>query len=191
MLNIILFGPPGSGKGTQSALIVEKYNLMHVSTGEILREEISKKTKLGKIAESYISMGNLVPDKMIIDILANKIENEKGSYNGIILDGFPRTLVQAEALEEILIRRNKKISVLIEMCINDQVLIDRILTRAETSGRSDDNMETLTKRLAIYKTQSRPACEFYKKLNKYTAVDGRGTIEEVFERISTIIDSKL
>ncbi len=191
MLNIILFGPPGSGKGTQSALIVKKYNLMHVSTGDILREEISRKTELGRIAESYISKGNLVPDEMIINILINKIENEKGSYNGIILDGFPRTLVQAEALEEIINKRNKKISVLIEMCINDQVLINRILARAETSGRSDDNMETLTKRLAVYKTQSRPACEFYKKLNKYTAVDGLGTIEEVFERISAIIDSKL
>jgi len=191
MLNIILFGPPGSGKGTQSDLIVEKYKLKHLSTGDILRDEIKKESELGKIAETYITQGNLVPDKMIIDILLNKIDNDQNDYNGIILDGFPRTLVQAEALEEILNKHNKKISVLIEINIDDEALIERVLTRGKTSGRADDNIETMKKRLNIYKTQSTPACEFYKKLNKYAAIDGLGTIDEVFGRISTIIDSKL
>ena len=191
MLNIILFGPPGSGKGTQSALIVEKYKLKHLSTGDILRDEIKRKTELGRIAESYISNGNLVPDEMIIDILVNAINTDKKKYNGIILDGFPRTLVQAEALEKILANQNKEISVLIEIRINDDALINRVLARAATSGRADDNLETMKKRLEIYKTQSTPASRFYNSLNKYAAVDGLGTIDEIFRRISAVIDSKL
>lgn len=191
MLNIILFGPPGSGKGTQSALIVEKYKLRHLSTGDILREEISRKTDLGKIAESYISNGHLVPDRMIIDILLKTIQNDDRKSNGIILDGFPRTLVQAEALEEILEEHKRKISVLIEIHVDDDVLIERLMKRGETSGRSDDNMESIKKRLEIYKSQSRPAGEFYKRLGKYAAVNGLGTVNEIFERISAVIDSKL
>lgn len=191
MLNIILFGPPGSGKGTQSALIVEKYKLKHLSTGDILRDEIKRKTELGRIAESYISNGNLVPDEMIIDILVNAINTDKKKYNGIILDGFPRTLGQAEALEKILANQNKEISVLIEIRINDDALINRVLARAATSGRADDNLETMKKRLEIYKTQSTPASRFYNSLNKYAAVDGLGTIDEIFRRISAVIDSKL
>ena len=191
MLNIILFGPPGSGKGTQSALIVEKYKLRHLSTGDILREEISRKTELGKIAESYITTGQLVPDKMIIDILLKSIQNDDRKSNGIILDGFPRTLVQAEALEEILEDHNRKISVLIEIQLDDNVLIERLTKRGETSGRTDDNIESIKKRLEVYKSQSKPAALFYKSLNKYAAVDGLGTIEEIFERISAVIISHL
>jgi adenylate kinase len=191
MLNIILFGPPGSGKGTQSALIVEKFKLRHLSTGDILREEISRKTELGKVAESYISNGQLVPDKMIIDILLKSIQNDDRKSNGIILDGFPRTLVQAQALEEILEEHNRRISVLIEIHLDDNVLIERLTKRGETSGRTDDNIESIKKRLEVYKLQSKPAAQFYKSLNKYAAVDGLGTIEEIFERISAIIESQL
>ena len=138
MLNIIICGAPGCGKGTQSDLIVQKYNLKHLSTGDLLRNEISKKTELGIIAESYISQGNLVPDKMIIDIIVKAVDEQPADCNGIILDGFPRTLAQAEALEEILNERNKKTTVLLDLKVDTDELVSRLLKRGETSGRSDD-----------------------------------------------------
>lgn len=191
MLNIILFGPPGSGKGTQSTMIVEKYNLKHLSTGDILRREIKNETELGLLAESYISKGRLVPDDVIIDILLQTIDSDTKSYKGIILDGFPRTLVQAEALEEMLKTRSEDISVLIEIQVDEDLLLKRLLARSEVSGRSDDNLETIHKRFEIYRSQSLPACDYYKKLNKYVAVNGVGTVDEVFNRISAVIDSHI
>lgn len=191
MLNLILFGPPGSGKGTQSALICEKFNLKHVSTGEILREEIKKQTALGVIADSYIKNGQLVPDKMIIDILLKNIEEDEIEYNGIILDGFPRTLVQAEVLEQVLHKHKYEISVLIELYLDDEVLIERLLNRGLTSGRSDDNLEAIKNRLEIYKIRSTPASAYYKKLNKYVAINGLGTVDDIFQRLSQAIESKL
>ncbi len=191
MLNIILFGPPGSGKGTQSTMIVEKYNLKHLSTGDILRLEIKNETELGLLAESYISKGKLVPDDVIIDILLQTIDNDSKSYKGIILDGFPRTLVQAEALEEMLKARNEDVSVLIEIQVDEDLLLKRLLARSEVSGRSDDNLVTIHKRFEIYRSQSLPACDYYKKLNKYVAVDGVGTVDEVFNRVSAVIDSHI
>lgn len=191
MLNIIICGAPGCGKGTQSDLIVKRYNLTHLSTGDILRNEISKKTELGIIANSYISNGNLVPDKMIIEILMHTMERESGKLNGILLDGFPRTVVQAEALEEILEKRNKKTTVLIDLQVEKQELIHRLLKRGKTSGRSDDNLETIKKRLEVYKTQTTPVSDFYKKINRYSAINGMGTVDEIFERLSAAIDSKL
>lgn len=192
MLNIILFGPPGSGKGTQSALITQKYNLKHLSTGDILRAEIKNGTELGRIADSYIASGNLVPDKMIIDILMNAVNSANGKYRGMIYDGFPRTLVQAQALEDILEHHeHNRINVLIELHLDENVLIERLLKRGETSGRSDDNIDAIRKRLEVYKSQSRPAAEFYKSRNKYAAVDGLGTVEEILERISNVIETHL
>jgi Adenylate kinase and related kinases len=191
MLNIIICGAPGCGKGTQSDLIVEKYNLKHLSTGDLLRKEIAEKSELGIVAESFISKGNLVPDEMIINILAKNIEAFGDDINGIILDGFPRTLAQAEALETVMSKNSKEISVLVDLSVKKEELIDRLLKRGQTSGRSDDNMETITKRLEVYETQTAPVSQFYKNLNKYAAIDGMGTIDEIFGRIASVLDSKL
>jgi len=190
MLNIIICGAPGCGKGTQSDLIVKKYKLKHLSTGDLLRKEIAEKTELGKTAESYISQGQLVPDTMIIDILSKNVDNQEEGSNGIILDGFPRTVAQAEALEVMLKKLNKEITTLIDVKVDEEDLINRLITRGQTSGRSDDNLETIQKRLTVYQTQTAPVNDFYKKLNKYTSVDGMGTIDDIFGRISTVIDSK-
>jgi len=191
MLNIIICGAPGCGKGTQSDLIVEKYKLKHLSTGSLLRKEIRAKSELGLIAEGYISKGNLVPDNMIIDILSNVIDKQDKEIKGIILDGFPRTVPQAEALEELFDKRNKKIDVLIDLKVDDRELINRLLIRGETSGRSDDNLETIKKRLEVYNIKTAPVSDYYKTLNKYAAIDGMGSVEEIFERISAVIDSKI
>ena len=191
MLNIIICGAPGCGKGTQSDLIVKKYDLKHLSTGDLLRKEIAEKSELGQVADSYISKGQLVPDEMIIDILSKNIEAFGNDINGIILDGFPRTLAQAEALEVMMSKNGKRISTLLDLNVEKSELIDRLLKRGQTSGRSDDNLETITKRLEVYETQTAPVSNFYKNLNKYDAIHGMGTIEEIFGRIESVLDSKL
>ncbi len=187
MKNIILCGAPGCGKGTQSDLIVKKYNLKHLSTGDLLRKELAEKTELGQTAASYISQGILVPDQMIIDILSKHIENLPEDCNGIILDGFPRTVAQAEALEAMLKTLHKEIYMLIDVKVKEEELINRLVLRGQTSGRSDDNLETIKKRLEVYQVQTAPVNDFYKNLNKYTSIDGMGTIDEIFDRISAII----
>ena len=163
MINIIICGAPGCGKGTQSNLIVKKYNLTHISTGDLLRKEISDKTELGTVAHQYISQGQLVPDEMIIEMLANKIDTLNHSQtNGIILDGFPRTLPQAEALEFLFQIRGTQTDILLDLQVDEGELITRLLLRGETSGRSDDNMETIKKRLDVYYLQTKPVSEYYK-----------------------------
>ena len=190
MLNIIICGAPGCGKGTQSDLIVEKYGLKHLSTGDLLRNEIAKKSSLGMEAESYISKGNLVPDKMIFDILSNAIAEQTKGSKGIILDGFPRNVAQAEALEELMKKLNKETTVLLDLNVDDEELIKRLLIRGKTSGRSDDNLETIKKRLEVYVSKTAPVSDFYKNKNKYAAINGMGTVDEIFGRISSVIDSK-
>lgn len=190
MLNVIICGAPGCGKGTQSALIVEKYKLKHLSTGELLRNEISQKSELGQLADTYISKGNLVPDNIMIDVLIKAIDQQDEFTNGIILDGFPRTLAQAEALEDMLNLRNKKTNVFLDLEVENRELISRLLKRGEVSGRSDDNLETIKKRLEVYKTKTLPVHDFYKKIGKYTSINGMGTIDEIFEQISTVLDEK-
>ncbi|HPD58989.1 MAG TPA: adenylate kinase [Paludibacteraceae bacterium] len=191
MLNIIICGAPGSGKGTQSKLIAEKYNLKHLSTGDMLRNEIKLQTEIGKKAEEFISRGQLVPDEMIIAMLDHVLDKEMYHYKGIILDGFPRTYAQAEALEKLLKKRNEEISLLLDLKVNDEELISRLLKRAEISNRSDDKLDVIRKRLEIYYQNADEVNNFYKKTNKYVAIEGIGTVEEIFSRISQIIDSKI
>ncbi len=191
MLNIIISGAPGCGKGTQSELIVEKYKLNHLSTGELLRKEIESKTQLGNEIDSYISKGNLVPDDMIISILIKAIDRQSMETKGIILDGFPRTVNQAEALEEVLKMRNKETTVFIDLEVENRELISRLLKRGETSGRSDDNLETIKKRLQIYEIKTAPVKDYYKNINKFTVVNGFGSVEEIFSKISSEIDLRI
>jgi len=191
MLNIIICGAPGSGKGTQSKLIAEKYNLKHLSTGDMLRNEIKLQTEIGKKAEQFISRGQLVPDEIIVAMLDHILDREINHHKGIILDGFPRTYAQAEALEKLLKKRNEEITLLLDLKVNDEELISRLLKRAEISNRSDDKLDVIRKRLEIYHQNADEVNNFYKKLNKYVAIEGVGTVEEIFSRISQIIDSKI
>lgn len=180
MLNIILCGAPGCGKGTQSELLVEKYSLKHLSTGDLLRAEIKSQSEVGLQAETIIANGNLVPDAMIIDILLKAVDMYSADANGFILDGFPRTVEQAIALEKAFEERNNKISFLIDIQVETNELIERLIKRGETSGRADDNMETIKKRLDIYETKTAPVNDFYKQLGKYHAINGIGAIDEIF-----------
>ena len=191
MLNIIICGAPGCGKGTQSDLLVEKYSLTHLSTGDLLRMEIEAKTENGIIAEGLISKGEFVPDSMIINMLIQQIEKQPKQSNGIILDGFPRTVAQAEALEVLLKNFDKETTVLIDLNVDNEELISRLVKRGKTSGRSDDNLETIKKRLQVYEIKTAPVSDFYKKLNKYSGIKGMGTVEDIFARITEVIDSKI
>ena len=190
MLNIIICGAPGSGKGTQSALIKDKYNLLHLSTGDLLRAEIAAKSDLGRVAENYIANGQLVPDSMIIDILDKAISEREAAatYNGLILDGFPRTVAQAEALEGLLKKHGKELSVLLDLAVDEAELVDRLIKRGQTSGRSDDNLETIKKRLDVYHEKTEPVNDYYKKQGKYVAIPGMGSIDEIFGRICEAIE---
>lgn len=188
MINVIISGAPGCGKGTQSALMIEKYQLIHFSTGELLRKEIAEKTELGLEADKYISKGNLVPDEMIIDVLTKAIKQLNGNCPGIIFDGFPRTVKQAEELENLMNEMQKPTTLLIDLQVPNRELINRLLTRGETSGRSDDNLETIKKRLDVYEVKTAPVNDYYRQLNKYAAVDGVGTVEEIFGRIVELLN---
>ena len=161
MLNIVIFGAPGSGKGTNSAILVDEFKLDHISTGDVLRAEIKNGTELGKIAQSYIDHGNLIPDELMIDILASKYDTFKGS-KGVIFDGFPRTIAQAEALKKMLEERGEKISGMINIEVDEEILMARLLRRASIEGRADDNEETIKKRFAVYHSQTAPLIDWFK-----------------------------
>lgn len=188
MLNVVIFGPPGSGKGTQSEQIIDYFELGHISTGEILRAEIKADTELGKIAASFIDRGELVPDATIIGMLENKLNTLKSS-KGVIFDGFPRTVAQAQALKEMLAKRGESIDVMLNLEVERQELIARLLKRGETSGRSDDNLETIEKRIAVYEAQTAPVMDFYKAEGSYHGIQGVGSVAEIFERIKEAISA--
>ena len=187
MLNIVILGAPGSGKGTQSKLIIEKYGLHHISTGDVLRKEIENQTALGAIAEEYIRQGQLVPDQLIIDIVADIID-KKPRCKGYIFDGFPRTKVQAQALDVLLRERNIPIIAVLTMTVDDKELVRRIIKRGEAENRTDDTSETVQKRLAVYKNQTEPLKEYYKKMGKLFKIKGSNSVEEVFEQVTEVID---
>ena len=189
MLNIILFGAPGCGKGTQAVRIKEKYNINHISTGEVIRGEIMGGTELGKSMQSYIEAGQLAPDSIVIGMIRNYMQGHKDA-SGNIFDGFPRTTAQAEAFDQILSEDGESVSVMIYMDVPEEELVKRILLRGKDSGRADDASEDVIRnRIAVYREQTAIVAEHYSKQGKYVAVDGVGTLEEVFNRICAAIDS--
>ena len=188
MLNVVIFGSLGSGKGTQSELIIEKYDLAHISTGDVLRAEIKNQTELGKIASDFISKGQLVPDELIINMLANVLDSKKEA-KGVIFDGFPRTIPQAQALKKMLNERGTDVSVMLNLEVAEEELIQRLLKRGEISGRSDDNLETIKSRLDVYNNQTSPLKEYYIGEGKHVAIHGMGTVEEIFSRVADAIDA--
>ncbi len=190
MLNIVIFGAPGSGKGTQSELIIKEFGLEHISTGDVLRKEIKEGSALGKIADEYISKGQLVPDQLIIDILAKELDSKKDS-KGVIFDGFPRTIPQAEALKKMLNERGTDVTLMINLHVEENELINRLLERGKKSGRSDDNIETIKSRLDVYHTQTAPLAEYYLKEGKHRAIKGVGTIEGIFDLIKEEINAHI
>ncbi len=188
MINLILFGPPGSGKGTQAAKLVEKYNLLHISTGDLFRYEIGNSTPLGMEAKSYIDKGELVPDSVTIGMLRNKVEANP-EVAGYIFDGFPRTVPQAQALDQLMGELSTSISKLILLDVDDNEIVTRLLERGKTSGRSDDQNEgTIRNRIGVFKSETSPVFDFYAEQDKSVKVQGVGTIEMIFDRLCEEID---
>ncbi|MDD4776835.1 MAG: adenylate kinase [Fermentimonas sp.] len=187
MLNIVIFGAPGSGKGTQSKKLAEKYGFEHISTGDILRAEIEANTEFGQKADSYISKGHLIPDEVMIGKL-DELMKKKNGIKGFIFDGFPRTLAQGKALDEMLDKYDEKVSLVLSLEVEEEELVDRILKRGEISGRSDDNRETIESRLKVYHEQTEPLKSFYVEQFKLVRIPGQGSIDEIFDSISTVID---
>lgn len=189
MINIIIFGPPGSGKGTQAKILKEKFELLHISTGDLFRYEIGNSTPLGLEAKSYIDRGALVPDSVTIGMLKNKV-NANSDAKGIIYDGFPRNVHQAEALDDFLKEKERAVDVLIELLVEDEETVKRILKRGETSGRSDDSDPAIIRnRLKIYHSETSMVYNYYNYKGKSKKVDGMGEIEEVTARLTAIIEA--
>ena len=190
MLNIVMFGAPGSGKGTQSEVLIKTYGLFHISTGDVLRDHIKRGTALGKTAQEYINQGQLIPDELMVNILASVMDdNKEVAAKGVIFDGFPRTIPQAEALEEMLQQRGTKVSAVIGLDVPEEILIGRLLNRGKESGRSDDNLETITSRLEVYNNQTAPLKAFYAQKGLLHMVQGTGGAEVVFERVRKEIEA--
>lgn len=189
MFNLVIFGAPGSGKGTQSEKLIAHYGLTHISTGEVLRAEIAAGSELGKIADGYISKGQLIPDDLMVDILAAEVDRLRPESKGFIFDGFPRTIPQAEALKKMLEERGEEVHSVIGLEVDDEELMERLLKRGEVSGRADDNAETISNRLQVYHNTTSPLRDYYLGEGKYHAIPGSGHVDEIFNKISDTIDS--
>jgi adenylate kinase len=188
MTNIILFGPPGAGKGTQATFLKDKYNLVHISTGDVFRYNMNNDTELGTLAKSYIEKGQLVPDEITIDMLSNEVDKNCDA-NGFIFDGFPRTVAQAEALGHLMDDKDTQIDAMVALEVDDEVLVQRLLERGKTSGRADDADESIIRnRIKVYYNETAILKNYYEKQNKYFGVNGVGSIEEITERLSEVID---
>ncbi|MDT0686307.1 adenylate kinase [Autumnicola psychrophila] len=188
MTNLVLFGPPGAGKGTQASILKEKYQLVHISTGDVFRYNIKNETELGKSAKSYMDKGQLVPDQVTIDMLKAEVEGNEGA-KGFIFDGFPRTRAQAEALGEFLASKGEGVDAMIALEVEDEVLVQRLLERGKTSGRPDDADESVIReRIKVYYEETAILKEYYKKDDKYYGVDGVGSVQEITQRLSEVID---
>lgn len=188
MLNLVLFGAPGCGKGTQSSRLVDTYGLYHISTGEVLRDHIARGTELGKIADEYISKGHLIPDDLMIRILDSELEANARDAKGVIFDGFPRTIPQAEALDELLHARGTSLSGVIGLEVPEEELVKRLLNRGKETGRADDNEKTIKERLKVYHDQTEPLKAHYTDKGKYLGINGVGVVDDIFREIASKIE---
>ena len=189
MKNIVIFGAPGSGKGTQSDLIIKKYGLEHISTGDVLRNEIKNETELGKTAKEYIDKGQLIPDELMVSILASVYDSFGKEHQGVIFDGFPRTIPQAEALKKMLSERGHNVAAMIELDVPEDELMTRLVKRGKESGRSDDNEETIKKRLDVYHNQTSPLIDWYENEGIHHQINGLGELDRIFDDICKVIDN--
>lgn len=189
MKNIVIFGAPGSGKGTQSDLMIQKYGFGHISTGDVLRNEIKNGTELGKTAKGYIDNGQLIPDDLMVNILASVYDSFGKEHKGVIFDGFPRTIPQAEALKKMLNERGHKIAAMIELDVPEDELMTRLIKRGQESGRSDDNAETIKKRLDVYHNQTSPLIDWYETEGIHNHINGLGELDRIFADICNVIDN--
>ena len=189
MKNIVIFGAPGSGKGTQSDKLIEKYGLNHISTGDVLRAEIKNGTELGKTAQQFIDNGQLIPDDLMVSILASVYDSFGRGHKGVIFDGFPRTIPQAEALKKMLSERGDKVACMLELDVPEDELMKRLLLRGQQSGRADDNEETIKKRLVVYHSQTQPLIEWYKQEGIHHHINGLGELDRIFGDICEVVDS--
>ena len=189
MKNIVIFGAPGSGKGTQSDLMIEKYGFNHISTGDVLRNEIKNGTELGKTAKGFIDNGQLIPDELMVNILASVYDSFGKEHKGVIFDGFPRTIPQAEALKKMLAERGHKVAAMIELDVPEDELMTRLIKRGQESGRSDDNAETIKKRLDVNHNQTAPLIEWYKGEGIHHHINGLGELPRIFGDICSVIDA--
>ena len=188
MKNLVIFGAPGSGKGTQSDLLVQKYGFDHISTGDVLRAEIKAGTELGNTAKQYIDNGQLIPDALMIDILAATYD-ALPKTQGVIVDGFPRTIPQADALKAMLAERGTAVHAMLELSVPDEMLMERLINRGKTSGRADDNEETIAKRLSVYHAQTAPLVEWYAQEGIHNPVQGYGSLEDINANLCVVIDA--
>ncbi len=184
MLNLVIFGAPGSGKGTQSDRLINDYGLHHISTGEVLRDHIARGTELGKIADSYISKGQLIPDDLMIQVLEDVLDsNPEKTAGGVIFDGFPRTIEQAKALKEMLARRGSKVHAVVGLEVDEDELVRRMLNRGKETGRADDNIDTIKNRLKVYHSQTQPLRDYYIAEGKYHPINGNGDVDKIYSDI--------
>lgn len=191
MFNLILFGPPGSGKGTQSEKLVDKYGVVHLSTGNLLRAEIAGKTPLGLEAKSFIDKGQLVPDEVVIGMVDTYFEQHREA-RGFLFDGFPRTVAQAKALDKLLALKKTGIAAVLALEVNEEELVKRLLNRGKTSGRSDDTDEAVIRqRFSVYNNETSPVADHYKKARKFQSIQGMGTVDDIFGRLCAAIDKKM
>ncbi|HPF92663.1 MAG TPA: adenylate kinase [Tenuifilaceae bacterium] len=192
MLNIVLFGPPGAGKGTQSQNIIQKYNLMHLSTGDILRNAIERQTPRGIEAKKYMDRGELVPDEVVVGIIGRRLDEFRDKTNGFVFDGFPRTTIQARELDDMLTEKGVSITLMIALEVDYNELVERLVNRGKFSGRPDDqNIDIIKNRITIYNETTKNVMDYYKAQQKYFGINGMGTIEEIFERISNTINQHM
>ena len=189
MKNIVIFGAPGSGKGTQSDKLIEKYGLGHISTGDVLRAEISRGTQLGATAKAFIDKGQLIPDDLMVSILASVYDSLGNEHAGVIFDGFPRTIPQAVALKAMLAERGHSVAAMIELDVPEDELMKRLIKRGQLSGRSDDNSATIAKRLTVYREQTAPLIEWYDAEGIHSHIDGLGDLDRIFADICAVVDS--